>query len=163
MAQPKKTRRPVQVLVFLARRKSEGWEFLLMRRVPRRGGFWQGVSGGAEDAEGLVEAARREVFEETGFVLKTIEAIGYSYTFPMEAEWKHLYAPDVSRIEEHVFVALIDGREPRLSDEHDKWRWVRLETALELLKWPENKEALRRCYDFVLRYLPSAAQNDDHA
>ncbi len=162
MAQPKKARRPVQVLIYLAKKNGEVWEFLLMRRVHRRGGFWQGVSGGAEDREDLIEAARREVSEETGFVLRTIEALGYSYTFPMDAEWKHMYAPDVSRIEEHVFVGLVDGGEPKLSDEHDKWRWVRLETALELLKWPENKEALRRCYNFVLRYLPSTAQNDDH-
>ncbi len=159
MAQPEKARRPVQVLVYLARKTSQGWEFLLMHRVPRRGGFWQGVSGGEEDGEGLVEAATREVSEETGFVPKMIEAIGYSYTFPMDAEWKHLYAPEVSRIEEHVFVGLVDGGEPRLSDEHDTWRWVRLETALELLEWPENREALRRCYDFVLRYLPSATQD----
>jgi dihydroneopterin triphosphate diphosphatase len=151
LIQPKKARRPVQVLVYLARKTDNGWEFLLMRRVPGRGGFWQGVSGGAEEGEGLLEAAKREISEETGFDLKTIEAIGYSYTFPVDDEWKHVYAPEVSYIEEHVFVALVDGGEPKLSDEHNAWRWVSFETGSDLLKWPENKEALRRCCDFLRR------------
>jgi ADP-ribose pyrophosphatase YjhB (NUDIX family) len=52
-------RQPVQVLVHPVRRTEEGWRYLLLHRIPRRGGFWQGVSGGVEWGEALAAAARR--------------------------------------------------------------------------------------------------------
>jgi 8-oxo-dGTP pyrophosphatase MutT (NUDIX family) len=123
-----------------------------MRRVPQRGGFWQGVSGGANEDEELLQAAKREVTEETALVPKFIKAVGYSYTFPVETERKYMYAPDVSHIEEHVFVAFVEGNDPTMSDELDMWKWVGFGTGLKLLKWPENKGALRRCRDFLLAH-----------
>ena len=56
--------RSVQVVVF--RSAPAALEFLVLKRRAERGGFWQTVSGGIEDGEAPVDAAAREVREETG-------------------------------------------------------------------------------------------------
>ncbi len=99
----------------------------MLRRVPERGGFWQGVTGGVEEGERLIDAARREVLEETSLCPHTITPIDHSYTFPLEERWKRLYPEDVHEIVEHVFIAHTDEATPTLSDEHDAWRWCGLD------------------------------------
>jgi dATP pyrophosphohydrolase len=138
-------RQPVQVLVYIARPANGGWEYLILHRVPKLDSFWQGVTGGVEEGEQLEETARREVLEETGFASLELEQIDYSYTFPVKAEWRGSYGPGVNEIQEYVFLARVESGEPALSWEHDAMRWCGLEAALELLTWPENKGALRRC------------------
>ena len=142
-------RLPVQVLVYLAKARGSDWEYLLLRRIPRIGGFWQGVTGSREEGEGIAQAAHREVLEETGFSLDAVESIGYSYRFPVEDQWRHLYDPRVENIVEHVFVAETAGGDPKLSWEHEIWRWCTLDEAACLLKYPNNLEALRRCASFL--------------
>ena len=152
-------RQPVQVLVYVARPASGGWEYLILHRVPQLNSFWQGVTGGVEEGEELEEAASREVLEETGFTPVTLEQIDYSYTFPVRDEWRSAYGPDVNEILEHVFLARVESGEPVLSWEHDALKWCGLEEALELLTWPENKEALRRCdARLIARHQASSAE-----
>ena len=139
------SRQPIQVLVYLARPAGDRWEYLLLHRVPRLGSFWQGVTGGVKDGEELAEAARREVFEETGLTSTKFEQIDFSYAFPVKDEWLHLYSPEPNEIVEYVFLARVDDGNPMLSWEHDAWRWSTYEEALDLLKWPGNIEALKRC------------------
>jgi lipoyl(octanoyl) transferase len=148
-------RQPVQVLIYPAKTAGSRWEYLLLRRTASRGGFWQGVTGGVEDEEGLVEAARRELYEETDLVPLALEQIDYSYSFPVEEEWRDLYAAGVEEIVEYVFLALVDGQQqPTLTGEHDQWQWCRYDQALGLLTWPGNIEALTRCECFMKARLP---------
>ena len=139
-------RQPIQVLIYPIKTAGSRWEVLLLRRTASRGGFWQGVTGGVEKGESLVEAARRELDEETGLVPFALEQIGYSYSFPVEEEWRDLYAAGVEEIVEYVFIALVDGQqEPTITLEHDQWQWCSYHQALGLLTWPGNIEALKRC------------------
>ena len=140
-------RQPIQVLVYLARHTVEGnWEYLLVKRIPSRGGFWQGVTGGVEGKEDPVEAAARELVEETGLVPSDLQAIEYTYSFPVEDRFRYLYPCGAESITEHVFVArTTDEQKPELSEEHDQYRWCSFHEALSLLRWPENIEALKRC------------------
>jgi 8-oxo-dGTP pyrophosphatase MutT (NUDIX family) len=139
-------RQPVQVLIYPVKTVGSQWEVLLLRRTASRGGFWQGVTGGVEDGETLVEAARRELYEETGLVPLSLEQIDYSYSFPVEEEWRDLYAAGVEEIVEYVFLAWVDGQqEPTITWEHDQGQWCSFHQALGLLAWPGNIEALKRC------------------
>jgi dATP pyrophosphohydrolase len=151
-------RQPVQVLVHPVCWTEEGWRYLMLHRIPQRGGFWQGVSGGVEWGELLADAARRELAEETGFSPVQLQRVDCSYTFSMEEEWVEMYPPGTSEVVEHVFLAVVESSQPRLSsDEHDAWRWCTFEEAMALLTWPENMVALRCCRKVV------ATLSADHA
>ena len=153
------SRVPRQILVYVFRRRNAGGiEFLLLRRVDDRGGFWQGVTGAPEQQETDAQAAVREVLEETGFhVEPTIAAIDYRYLLRPDtgdpAQWERLYGPEVTTVPEEVYVAEVpDGAEPVLAPaEHDAFTWCELETALELLAWEENRRALVSAHQHIGR------------
>jgi dATP pyrophosphohydrolase len=143
-------RRPIQVLVYVVCWTDDGWRYLPLHRVPARGAFWQGVSGGVEWGETLLHAARREVLEKTGLHSRELHSADCSYTFDLQEEWKRFYAPRTREIAEHVFVAVVAGQEPELSpEEHDDWRWCTYEEALGVLVWPENVKALQCCQQLL--------------
>ena len=45
--------------------------YAVFQREPSKGGFWQGISGGVEEGESEMDAARREAFEEAGIPLES--------------------------------------------------------------------------------------------
>ncbi len=142
-------RLPVQVCVFLFRQNECGRKYLLLHRVPKLDAFWQGVTGAPEEGETLLQAAAREVLEETGFRPAKICSLDFSYRFPVIDKWRESYGPGPDEIVEHVFVAEVDGGDPTLSHEHDAWGWHAPEEAARMLRWPNNVEALRRCEEFL--------------
>src|SRR4030042_1806138 len=56
----------VQVEAIICRINSGRIEYLLLKRLPERNGFWQPVTGGVEEGESRDEALHREIMEETG-------------------------------------------------------------------------------------------------
>jgi 8-oxo-dGTP pyrophosphatase MutT (NUDIX family) len=146
-------RLPDQILVYLRRRpRPHATEYLLLKRTPALGGFWQGVTGGVEVGESHTQAARREVWEETGYQrFISFVPLDFRYSYPVDRpRWGHLYAPEVETIAEECFGAEVslDQGEPVLDPhEHDRCCWLDVQQALALLAWPENQEALRRFAD----------------
>jgi len=138
------SRLPIQVLVYPVRRRQDGWEFLLLKRVEERGGFWQGVTGAPEEGEKIAEGARRELLEETGFNPDLLIESKFSYSIDINNVKGSIYTDGVKEIHEYVFVAIINTTEDPIIDpiEHTHWKWVSYEEALELLFWRNNKAAL---------------------
>jgi dATP pyrophosphohydrolase len=134
--------------------------YLLLLRHPERtlaGAIWQTVVGSVRWTEERIQAARREVYEETGLtMLRGITAIGYAFSFPIrlpknQESW---YAPDQTTIDNTVFAAEVIGRRPiLLSPEHQAYGWFSFEDALEKLHWPEEKEALSRLHPMIAAQL----------
>ncbi len=122
---------------------------MLLHRVPKLDAFWQGVTGAPEEGETLLQAAAREVLEETGFRPAEICSLDFSYRFPVTDKWRESYGPGPDEIVEHVFVAEVDGGDPTLSLEHDAWGWHSPEEAARMLKWANNVEAVWRCEAFL--------------
>jgi 8-oxo-dGTP pyrophosphatase MutT (NUDIX family) len=137
---------PIQVLVYCYRRRAHSIEYLMLRRTPKYGGFWQGVTGAPEGEETLLEGAARELHEETRLSPMSLVPVDFHYSFSVDNEWKWAYHPDVSIIDEHVFLAEIGNEtNPVLSFEHDAYEWTDFDRAMGLLKWPNNREALEFC------------------
>lgn len=113
-----------------------GPEFLVALRSPERHGYWNLVAGGVERDESPLEAAYRELLEETGLDAPAAAispvALELGYHRP-EGEW----------ITVHPFaVAAEAGWEPVLDDEHVDYRWCSEQEALELLAYPEPRAAV---------------------
>jgi 8-oxo-dGTP pyrophosphatase MutT (NUDIX family) len=159
-------RRPDKVLVYLYRRTtscadlSEGQhkrlEYLLLQRQPKTtnaGAIWQTVVGGVRWHEERIEAARREVFEETGLtLLRGITAIGYAFSFPLRLpkDQKSWYAPGATEINNTVYASeVINGRPIVLCKEHLSFGWFSFVDALDKLHWPEEREALSRLHPMI--------------
>lgn len=132
-------RQPIQIEVILFRYINGSYEYLLLKRISSRGGFWQPVTGGLEEGEQLHHAALREVEEETG-ITNTIRIIDNIHLFILEED---------PNVKEYVFGAEIDPNskivlDKNIYEEHDDHRWCSFEEAMTLLKWPGNKEALKK-------------------
>jgi 8-oxo-dGTP pyrophosphatase MutT (NUDIX family) len=119
-------------------------EFLLLHRSGRDGSpFWQGVSGWIEAGEAPHLTALRELREETG--LDAVELYSVDALFDLYA-WKR------GTVEAIVpFAARVSAEsQPRLSEEHDEWRWGSLAAALELVPYEPQRAALRRISTDIL-------------
>ena len=134
--------RTIQVEVIIFKIVNNEPLFLLLKRNPRRGGFWQPVTGGVHEDEGLADAAKRELFEETQLdaCLRFIEDV---YYFEFDSE-------GYGRLKEYVFgVEVAQDVDVAISPEHTEMKWCTFEESLELLKYDTNKEAFKKLYDKI--------------
>jgi lipoyl(octanoyl) transferase len=91
---------------------------LLLKRAPERGGFWQPVTGRIDPGETPIEAARRELREETGADV-AVAPLGYRHGFGYDPVALGRPPGPVRGCVEEAFVARLPaGFETRLSDEH---------------------------------------------
>ncbi len=109
--------------------------YLLLRRNPKLGAYWQPVTGFVEKNEPLRQAALREIEEETGFHHpRKILEIDYRFSFTMEDIDVHC---DVD-----VLAVEVEETRVQLSFEHTAYRWLEYQAARKTLHWENNKKAL---------------------
>jgi 8-oxo-dGTP pyrophosphatase MutT (NUDIX family) len=140
-------RRPEEVFVVVHREGADGREFLILERSPERQGYWHLVAGALHPDEDARAAATRELHEETGLEASVVD-LGAHYVYALAEEPPEVqarFAPDVTEIAVTAFAAEAPpGWEPTLNAEHVAHRWCSAGDALELLRYPEPKDGVRR-------------------
>ena len=118
------------------------FEYALLRSADR--GSWEAVTGGGEGNETLLEAAKRETYEETGIPIESL-FIQLHTVAPVPVTRfsdSYLWGDDVYVIPLHYFGVLVNDRQIVLSQEHTEYRWLRYQDADNLLKYDDDKIAL---------------------
>jgi dihydroneopterin triphosphate diphosphatase len=140
---------PRDVSIQLFKLAPQGFRYLMLRRPPARGSFWQGVPGAPLADETDTEAAIREVHEETGYeVGASIIPLGVSYSYALRPEladrWRSRYGRGVNKISVVTFGAEVPAALDPVLDpaEHNSFAWCTYEQAYALLDWPIESDAL---------------------
>ncbi len=135
---------PVSALVLI---HTKDLQVLIMERADKAG-YWQSVTGSLEQGETPIQAAIREVQEETGLNATQYDLQDWqvSNIYEIYPHWRHRYAPNVTHNTEHLFGLELPSPLPiKLApDEHLRYEWVDWrEAATRVFSWT-NVDALSK-------------------
>jgi dATP pyrophosphohydrolase len=135
---------PVSVLVVI---HTPALEILLIERAARPG-YWQSVTGSIDRLdEPLEDAARREVFEETGIDAAPERFVRWNLmrTFEIYPHWRHRFAPGTTHNDEHMFSLDVPAPVPvtLAPQEHTAWQWLPWREAMEKCFSWTNRDAIK--------------------
>ncbi len=116
---------------------------MLRRKTPAN--FWQSVTGSLEWHENPLQAAQRELCEETGLSMNHLHDCNQSHMFEIYSFWRYRYKPGVTQNREHVFQCQLEAQVDITLDaaEHEEYRWMTKAEAVALASSPTNSEAIR--------------------
>jgi len=105
---------------------------------------WQFIAGGGEDSETPAEAAKREIYEETGIAADNIIRLTSMCHIPayiFHERYLKNWPADTYVLPENCFA--FECREGiELSHEHADYKWMSYDEACKTLKWDSNRTAL---------------------
>lgn len=138
--------------VVVIRRVGRSWRVLILRRAAgaRSTGAWEIVHGSVERGETPVEAALRELREETGLAPERLYAITVNPFFLAKAGSVQLSV---------AFAAVVGKATPALGIEHDAARWETFSAARRRLAWPRTHDLLKQV-NWILRSGDAGAVED---
>jgi dATP pyrophosphohydrolase len=134
-------KRPESVLVVVY---TIAGEVLVLRRG-QPADFWQSVTGSLTwDETDPLQAARRELFEETGLHEVEVMRCPVRNRFPILPAWRHRYAPTVRENTEYVFRVELPARRPVVlnPEEHREYVWLARQEAAARVSSYTNRAAI---------------------
>jgi 8-oxo-dGTP pyrophosphatase MutT (NUDIX family) len=132
----------VQVHLYYQGTSGELPLFLALQRTRAKGNIWQPVTGKVEPNEALIEAALREVEEETGLKATSVPVKVGEITFSKEGRSIH----------ETIFVLESPGQEVQLSDEHENYSWLLFDEAITLFHYDSNRFGLKLAAERIQKH-----------
>lgn len=127
-------------------RDENGERLYLLLHYHLKSDYWDFPRGNLEQGENSIEAAKREIREETGLAEKDI---GLMSDFREEVQWFYIFQT-IRRLK-HVtyFLAEAKKREIKLSEEHIEYKWLSFEKAYEQLTYDNAKQVLKKAEEFL--------------
>ena len=117
------------------------FEYALFKRADA--GFWQGISGGGEDSETPLEAAKRETYEESRISMDSeFIPLDTVHPIPVTAFVVTHWQKNVYVIPQYNFGVSAGNQEIVISHEHTEYKWLKYEQAYDMVKFDDNKTAI---------------------
>lgn len=131
---------PISVLVIIYTKNKD----VLLLKKNNDKDMWQSVTGSLNENEKPIDAARREVFEETGLKSSNIIDCNRKNVFEIYEMWRHKYEDGVTHNTEHVFLLELESKVDIALDksEHLKYEWVSRVKAAEKVFSHTNRQAI---------------------
>jgi 8-oxo-dGTP pyrophosphatase MutT (NUDIX family) len=136
--------------------------YLLMRSAVTKRPVWEFPKGALETGETEIEAAARELEEETGLGSGDYRLLDGFH----EEEWYHFTRRgdgDVRHIRKRVAYFLAEWRsgEVHVSREASRHEWVDAETAMRMIRFPEKRRILARAEGWLTERRGQDADDSD--
>lgn len=135
-------RAPFQILAIPYRTEGGAPLYCVLHRADC--GQWQFIAGGGEDDETPLQAAKREILEESGIHAEQVTPLRSMCFVPTDIfsdEYLHNWPADTYVVPEYAFGFDCRGS-ITLSQEHTECLWLRFDEARAKLKWDSNRTAL---------------------
>ena len=142
---------PIQstgIAVVLLKKINAVYHVLLVKRSSSKlNNIWCYIGGGIEAGETAVEAAYREIKEETGIT----DVALYSSN-----QFDQIFSPHDNYIYiAPVFVGFVhDLQNVHLNDEHSDYQWLPIETAKKVVSLPGNEDVLQSIETHFIKKKP---------
>lgn len=121
-------------------RENSERKFLLLLN----GKYFKFVTGRIEKGEEEKDTVKREIEEETGITdIKFIDGFREIYNFTYKLKG------DLILREIVLYLVETKTEDVRISYEHDSFKWLTFEEAIELIKFKNMKELLIKANDFI--------------
>ena len=125
------------------RKKQDEWELFLVHH--KNGNFWGFPKGHADQGESPIQAARRELKEETGLEIEkflTLQPYSEKYSFVRNG----------LKVEKevHYYSALVAGEAVQCPEELLDAKWFPIDQVEKILTYPEAKKIFTRLKEDLL-------------
>ena len=137
--------RIIEVCVFRFDRSDV--EYLILRRAPDEPAFpdlWQIVTGSVEEREKAIDAALRELREETGVQPEHFWVVPFTNSF-------YDHRKDCVNLIPFFAAQFARDVDPRLSSEHSEFSWLSYRDARTSLVWPGQRAGLDVVHSSIVR------------
>lgn len=139
-------------IIPLRKRKKEWWLFLIQHH---KGLYWAFPKGHAEPGETPLQAAERELGEETGLQIKRLlKEVPFQETYGFTRE--HSFVQKTV----YYFLAEVKGSVHLQPEEVYDGRWVKLEEAEEFITFPEAKRIYHEAIQHLTYYSKKTYRED---
>jgi len=124
--------------------------YLLMRSAMTRRPVWEFPKGALEAGESEIEAAARELLEETG-----LAEGDYTMLDGFQEEERYYFTrgagPELCLIRKRVdyFLAEWQRGDVQVSREASRYEWVTAEAAMRMIRFPEKRRVLTRAEQWL--------------
>ncbi len=111
-----------------------------------KGDYWDFPRGNLEQGEGSIDAAEREIKEETGLTKSDIKFLP---DFKEAVQWFYFWQ-GIRRFKRATyFLAESKKRDVKISEEHVEFKWMPFEQAFEQLTFNNSKQVLKKANEFL--------------